>query len=298
MVIVALIMITIRHLQGFLTLLLALLALPSLYSQIINLPGLVAPEFTIDESIRFESIREEGWGEDGLQYVKITSFDTSGLMDSEIFINGDGTPGTRLLYFYDDQGRLINREFHHPDAPVADIETYVWNESEKLFSVARIYTTGKYGWRFEYRYDDEGRLIFVTKIDRYWKDVVVWEKSFEYNSLGDITGSAGSGLDENIRWYDEFFYNEKNQLTEKIKSDVNNEITAHTRYSYSDSGNISKEWQQSPDGEIWGEIYYYYQENEDGYWTEKQVGQVKSTGISRYFLPVSTYTRTYNYRAD
>lgn len=265
-------------------------------AEIINLPGLTLPEFAPETALKFEMIREEGWNSRGLQYIREIRFDIHGHIESESYLNPDGTEGSRILYYYDSSQALIRREFHHPDARTPDTETYIRDTTGTLLSVSRAYTTGMYGWRFDYSYDDQGRLVLVTKIDRYWKDVIVWEKEFLYDEKGRVTASTGGGMDPNIRWRDEYRYDDNNLLSEKIKYDVDGDLISHTVYERDYTGRINREHQLSLSGEKSGELYYYYRDDQAGNWKEKRVGTVENTGSSRYFLSASWYLRTIIHR--
>ena len=269
----------------------------ALSAQLISLPGLAEPEFPPGIAAGIESVREEGWDPRGLQYIRVVRFTLRGEPESETFFNPDGSPGSRVLYQYDAQGRLARKEFHHPDARVPDTETYLWDSLGRLQSVARAYTTGMYGWRFEYTYDEQGRIILATKIDRYWKDVVVWRKTFTYNGEGLLVSTSGGGLDENIRWRDDYRYDAQGRLSEQLKYDVSGTLISHTFFGRDHRGRINREWQETPGGEKQDELHYYYRDDPAGIWREKHLGRSSVTDGSRYFLPASWYLRSYTYRS-
>ncbi|MBI9103645.1 MAG: hypothetical protein JEY99_14620 [Spirochaetales bacterium] len=268
----------------------------SLSAQVINFPGLVRSEFSSETLRLISTIHEEGWSDAGFEYSRISEFSRGGVVESETFYDENGKEGSKILYFYDDAGRLSLKEFHHPDARIPDSEYYVWDNQGRLFSVARVYTTGKYGWRFEYTYDEFNRLSVVTKIDRYWKDVVVWVKKFSYDEAGRVVSAEGGGLDENIRWYDEFEWDSENRLAVKKKFDVNKELVSITRFGYSNDGRVDLEEYFDVSGDRLREVNFYYRENERGLWIEKQIGEMIPGRVGNYFRPVSRYIRNYTYR--
>ena len=276
---------------------LTILSFSSLGAGVINLPGLSAPEWPRSAAAGIMTINEEGLSGDGLEYRRVWSFDEEGKLLTETFFDSEEKQGSQISYIYDRDGRLVLKEFHHPDALVADHEEYVWDETGRLFSVARIYTTGKYGWRFEYSYDEEDRLIFVTKIDRYWKDVVVWRKSFSYDEAGRITASEGGGLDENIHWYDEYAYDEGGRLVSQEKYDVNHELVSRTLLTYAEEGQVIREEYLNGNLELVRRVDFYYRLNEEGFWIEKQIGEIEYSGAGSYFKPLSRYRRIYTYRS-
>ena len=184
----------------------------------------------------------------GRLYLRRVTFDEAGRPLEERFTNGNDTPGSRVEYIYGEDGRLLLKLFHHPDAPVPDREEYLW-EGDRLFSVARIFTTGKYGWRYEYHYDDSGRLKRAVKIDRYWKDVVVWTKKFRFDSEGRVAEVSGGGLDENIQWREEYNYPPgESALAEKKRWDAQDRMNSHILYRYDREGSLVSEKDLSPSG--------------------------------------------------
>lgn len=263
-------------------------------------PGVYRQEFSPELGKTVELLREEAWTAQGLFYVREIRFNPQGLIESEVFYNADGTPGSAVLYVYDHQARLSRREFRHPNTRAPDTETYVWHQEDprRLVSASRIYTTGAYGWRFEYFYDEAGRLFRINKIDRYWKDVNVWEKDLSYDNRGRITMAESRGMDSNIAWRDEYYYTDAGEIRETRRYDVNGALSTRTVFSREDgsAGEVTRETDYDGENRKRGEILYYYRRDGRGNWTEKYQGTSSRRGGAEYFLPAGWYLRTYIYR--
>jgi hypothetical protein len=262
----------------------------------IPMPGFEEPLFAAGDSAHFvSSVREEGWIPGRRLYSRNMIFDERGHLLEERYTNGDNSPGSWIEYWYDQDGRLAEKIFHHPDAAVPDTEVYTW-EGDRLLSVTRLFTTGRYGWRYEYSYDDQGRLSLATKIDRYWKDVVVWRKTYVYDEQARLIRSTGGGLDKNIQWSEEYGYGSDDPYpTEKKRWDAKGELNSLTRFEFDSRGNLLAEKEYNPEGEKWSETIFRYRYDERGNWTEKILGTPDGWGRS-HFAPASWYTRKIEYR--
>jgi hypothetical protein len=263
---------------------------------VIPMPGFESPQYSHEAAAPLVlSVKEEGWTPDGRIYSREMFFDDRGNLREERYTNGDDSPGSWIEYGYDPEGRLTEKIFHHPDAAVPDTEIYTW-EGNRLLSVARLFTTGRYGWRYEYSYDEQGRLALATKIDRYWKDVVVWRKTYVYDDLGRLIKSTGGGLDENIQWTEEYSYDAEDPYpTEKRRWDARGELNSLTRFEFDAGGNLLAEKEYTKDGGKWSEILFRYRFDDRENWTEKILGTPEGWDRS-HFAPTSWYTRKINYR--
>lgn len=280
----------------FLTILILICSGIFLQGQSILPPGFEEEEINGLTEGKLASLEEEGWNNEGRFYFRRVTYDLRGLPLEEEFRKDDDSPELLISYDYDSQGRRVKKAFRYPDHPhVWVYENYLW-EKDALASVGRIFTTGKFGWRYEYSYDQVGRLSTARKYDRYWKDLVVWTKRFTYDELGRIREISGGGLDENLQWREEFDYiDDREKPREKRRWDADGILDSITLYGYDEGGLLLSEKDVSPGGHSRGEVIFWYRHDEWGNWTEKLVGSSVSQGRD-YFNPASWYIRRYAYR--
>jgi hypothetical protein len=264
--------------------------------------------YTLDPSLSTSPGSGENAGPEAgavLTYRRELRFDRRGLLESESYFNADDSPGSRILYFYDNQGRLIRREFHHPGARTPDTEIYTYGASPpfQLASLSRVYTTGMYGWRFEYVYDDQGRLSQIKKIDRYWSNVLVWQRHFEYDEQNRIRSEEAWGQDPFIRWRYEYDHLGPVE-TERRMWNYEGLLAARTVYGRNSRGDLIRETEYGGGELPLSEIRYYYRYDDRGNWTARYVARTinraSGGGAASVFGEVfdvsSYYLRSYTYR--
>ncbi|MDR1895023.1 MAG: hypothetical protein LBQ61_10130 [Spirochaetales bacterium] len=279
---------------GFAFLLLAGLPVSGLFAQV-RMPG---GEFGL---VPFLRLREEAYvlGEDPvLSYVRELEFDSSGRLKSESYFNADGTPGSRILSFYDGESRLLWREFHHPGAGTPDMETFVYSPYPPypLISLERLYTTGTYGWRFEYAYDESGRLQEIKKFDRYWKNLLVWQRRLEYDGEDRLKGETAFGQDPFIRWRFEYDYPSSGE-TERRIFNYRDAQSGRTVYRFNEKGHLTGETEFDSLGEAVSETRYFYRYDSRGNWTAKYIARSLPASGEAFDIR-GYYLRSYEYPPD
>lgn len=200
----------------------------------------------------------------GFRYV----YDNEGKLKASVYYDAEGKSGHVDSIYYDAQGR-INRVDQYKvlsgDIPeVLPLDT-----------------------RFDYTYDEKGRLHERITFMAYALDNPANKKEFIYDERGNNTIIRTYLLSINKTSDMKYVYNEKNQLIKSgYPSDENpDEIVSNVRtYEYDEKGNRTKEnmLTSAPDFKLDGYIKYNYNDME---LTDMQIMDIiRETGEEKLYL--------------
>ena len=239
---------------------------------------------------RVESVIEKAWdisseeGEPGrsLEYILELRYGSGGELLSEIYYNEDGSEGNSIEYTWEN-GLLVLKTQYHPDIRNPDREHYLMSPDGRILEAEKIFSQGRYGWRFKNSYDSHGRLILTSKYDRFWNWMLVYSRLYDYDDAGRLSTTESYGMDSSLLWRDEYRYDADGRVGESLKYNPAGDIVVRIVDSYGPEGlHVRREFFDGL-GEAYAVYSYGYRFDEQRNWTVKIIGH-EANGVSGSWL--------------
>ena len=228
-----------------------------------------------------------------LKYSLVLKYDGKGRLTDENYFNADGSAANSISYEYDGMDLAVKIQDHpsviNPDRELFRIVDGRILEAEKIFS------KGRYGWKYRNSYDDKGRIVLTSKYDRYWNWKLVYSRIFSYDDQGRLEYTEGFGMNSELLWRDEFEYDADGRVSVSRKFNPDGDLVVRIENSYNAEGLAARREFFDGGGRSYAIYTYAYNYDEKGNWIQKVIGR-EEPGIRMPFLnPDSMVVRTIEY---
>lgn len=142
---------------------------------------------------------------------------------------------------FDSLGNTLSQTYYHADSSVSHVDKYTYNNGKIQTVETKILS-------FTYQYNENGKLLSVTKVDRSPTQSSVLEASstlkeivtiteYSYNNEGLLGGSRDFNENDETQQYSVFFYSDDGKLIQEDKR--SQYYKEKCEYTYDSLGNLS-----------------------------------------------------------
>jgi YD repeat-containing protein len=210
-----------------------------------------------------------------------TEFNPNGEVISQCAWSAGGLLVEKMIFEYDDQGRLTSQYYYTETGEPSEVLHYVRNEKGVVVKDIRKYLDGSFDTT-AYVYDDQGLLKEKTTVDDegtldlteqfVWKDKLLLKREakdpegnivsveeFTYDERGNITGHMQTDEETGENHRTVTTYNETNHKTGEEVYSEEGDLLQKITYVNDESGKLISSEYESP--QKWSTTEYHYDEN-------------------------------------
>ena len=217
---------------------LILLILPNIYAQDDDTSTEIEVKLIVESKYEFHN----RFGEylEILQYKIKTNFDKLGKVTSIIHYGGEGKLQRKDIYYYNNDGFLVELSSYGPDGLLAWKNIFTYNEHNKITQEASYDPDGSLAWEDKYKYDKNDHLLEkVSYLVEDKKEYV--SRTFRYNSQNQLAKETSYYPDGKRSSDFIYTYDFDGKLLEEKFYDYYKKLTLKDQYKYDRKDNL-KEW--------------------------------------------------------
>ena len=217
---------------------LILLILPNIYAQDDDTSTEIEAKLIVESKYEFHN----RFGEylEILQYQIKTNFDKLGKVSSIIHYDGEGNLQRKDIYYYNNDGFLVELSSYGPDGLLAWKNIFTYNEHNKITQEASYDPDGSLAWEDKYKYDKNDHLLDkVSYLVEDKKEYV--SRTFRYNSQDQLAKETSYYPDGKRSSDFIYTYDFDGKLLEEKFYDYYKKLTLKDQYKYDRKDNL-KEW--------------------------------------------------------
>ena len=217
---------------------LILLILPNIYAQDDDTSTEIEAKLIVESKYEFHN----RFGEylEILQYKIKTNFDKLGKVTSIIHYGGEGKLQRKDIYYYNNDGFLVELSSYGPDGLLAWKNIFTYNEHNKITQEASYDPDGSLAWEDKYKYDKNDHLLEkVSYLVEDKKEYV--SRTFRYNSQNQLAKETSYYPDGKRSSDFIYTYDFDGKLLEEKFYDYYKKLTLKDQYKYDRKDNL-KEW--------------------------------------------------------
>jgi YD repeat-containing protein len=210
-----------------------------------------------------------------------TEYNSGGVITSQSSYTSDGLMVEKMVFEYDEQGRIITQYYYtEPDEP-SEVVDYLWNEKGLLIKDVKKYLDGSFDTS-SYLYDEQDKLKEKITVDDegttdlhekfFWKDShllkhevndaegnIISSEEFKYDDRGNVIEHTHMDEETGENQRTVTTYDEKNHKTSDEIYNDEGDLVESIAYNNDESGKLISSEYDSP--QKWSTTEYYYDDH-------------------------------------
>jgi len=175
-----------------------------------------------------------------MQYQIKTNFDKLGKVSSIVHYDGEGNLQRKDIYYYNNDGFLVELSSYGPDGLLAWKNIFAYDEHNKITHEASYDPDGSLAWEDKYKYDKNDHLLEkVSYLVEEEKEYI--SRTFRYNSQNQLAKETSYYPDGKRSSDFIYTYAFDGKLIEEKFYDYYKKLTLKDQYKYDRKDNL-KEW--------------------------------------------------------